>query len=263
MVFALRTTNIESSQNVFMKRLDTPAPPTSHSSNLSVQQSKIYEFRIRRDSSQSCPLELFSPVHYEPGYAYPLIVWMHGAMDNESQLRRIMPLTSTRNFVAVGPRGVNRHTQRANGFPAFYWSQDEASIDAASRRVEMAIESATDQFNIHRRRVFLAGYQDGATMALRLALQNPADYAGVISINGPLPTGNAPLRNLGLCEKLPILLMHCHESTYYTESHLCNDIRLGYSAGLRMDVREYLCGDGIMTDMLEDMNGWVMGQVLK
>lgn len=184
-------------------------------------------------------------------------------MDNESQLRRIMPLTSTRNFVAVGPRGVNRHTQRANGFPAFYWSQDEASIDAASRRVEMAIESATDQFNIHRRRVFLAGYQDGATMALRLALQNPADYAGVISINGPLPTGNAPLRNLGLCENLPILLMHCHESTYYTESHLCNDIRLGYSAGLRMDVREYLCGDGIMTDMLEDMNGWVMGQVLK
>jgi len=247
-----------------MKRLDTPALPTTQSSNLSVQQSKVYEFRIRRDSSQSCPLELFTPLHYEPGYAYPLIVWLHGAFDNESQLRRIMPLTSTRNFVAVGPRGTRRHQRQAGSeFASYYWSQDEFNIEAASRRVETAIESASDQFNVHRRRIFLAGYQDGATMALRLALQNPGDYAGVISINGPFPNGHAPLRNLGLCEQLPILLMHCHESTYYTEQQLCGDIRLGHSAGLKMDVREYLCGDGIMTDMLEDMNGWVMGQVLK
>ena len=202
-------------------------------------------------------------MHYEPGYAYPLIVWLHGAMDNESQLRRIMPLTSTRNFVAVGPRGTSQHSSRVNGFPAYYWSQDEANIDAASRRVEMAIQSASDQYNIHRRRVFLAGYQDGATMALRLALQNPNDYAGVISISGGLPAGHAPLRNVGMFEKLPILLMHCHQSSYYTESELCDDIRLGYSAGLKMDVREYLCGDGIMTDMLEDMNGWVMDQILR
>ncbi|MBI1247350.1 hypothetical protein GC197_05825 [bacterium] len=242
-----------------MKRLDTPA--SSLSSSLSVQQSKIYEFRVRRDSSQSCPLELFTPLHYEPGYAYPLIVWLHGAFDNESQLRRIMPLTSTRNFVAVGPRATCKHAHPGGHSGCYRWSQDSVHIEAAARRVELAIESATTQFNVNPSRVFLAGYQDGATMALRLALQNPHDYAGVISVNGPFPEGHAPLRNLGLCEQPPILLMHCHESSFYPEDQLCNDIRLGYSAGLKMDVREYLCGDGIMTDMLEDMNGWVMQQI--
>lgn len=264
--FGLRSPNHqhrESAETSFMKRLDTPAPPTL-TPHLHVQQDKIFEYRIRRDVAQGCPLELFTPLHYEPGYAYPLIVWLHGACDNEAQLRRIMPLTSTRNFVAVGPRGTIRHERTtSHGFPTYYWSQDERSVSLASRRVEMAIESATEQYNIHERRIFLAGYQDGGTMALRLAFQNPERYAGVVSIGGPMPRGNAPLRNFAQCESLPILLMHCHESTYFPEAQLCEDIRLGHSARLRMDIREYLCGDGMVTDMLDDLNGWVMGQILK
>ncbi len=246
-----------------MKRLDTPAPPLL-TAKLHVQQDKIYEFRIRRDSTRSCPLELFTPLHYEPGYAYPLIVWLHGAADNEAQLRRIMPLTSTRNFVAVGPRGTHPDSATtSHGFPTFCWSQDVQGVAQAAQRVSLAMESARQQFNIHQRRIFLAGYRDGGTMALRLALENPEKYAGVISINGPLPRGAAPLRNFGQCQTLPIMLMHCHASTYFTEQQLCEDIRLGHSARLKMDIREYLCDDGIMTDMLDDLNHWVMGQILQ
>ena len=46
----------------------------------------------------------FLPLHYEHGYAYPLIVWLHGHGDDERQLRRIMPLLSMRNYLAVAPR---------------------------------------------------------------------------------------------------------------------------------------------------------------
>ena len=28
---------------------------------------------------------LFAPLHYEPGYAYPLIVWLHGLHGDERQ----------------------------------------------------------------------------------------------------------------------------------------------------------------------------------
>ena len=47
---------------------------------------------------------LFVPLHYEPNYAYPLIVWLHGAQDDERQLKRVMPFISLRNYVAVAPR---------------------------------------------------------------------------------------------------------------------------------------------------------------
>ena len=49
---------------------------------------------------------LFAPMHYESNYAYPLIVWLHGANDDERQLKRIMPFVSLRNYVAVSPRGT-------------------------------------------------------------------------------------------------------------------------------------------------------------
>ena len=45
---------------------------------------------------------LFTPLHYERNYAYPLIVWLHGPGDDERQVTRVMPLVSMRNYVGVG-----------------------------------------------------------------------------------------------------------------------------------------------------------------
>ena len=50
---------------------------------------------------------LFAPMHYEPGYAYPLIVWLHGTGGDQRQLQRVMPLVSMRNYVAITPRGIS------------------------------------------------------------------------------------------------------------------------------------------------------------
>src|SRR5437016_9189131 len=49
---------------------------------------------------------IFTPLHYERNYAYPLIVWLHGPRDNERQVAQVMPLVSMRNYIAVGPRGT-------------------------------------------------------------------------------------------------------------------------------------------------------------
>ena len=48
----------------------------------------------------------FGPQHYEPQYAYPLIVWLHGRGDDERQLLRVMPHVSMRNYVAVAPAAI-------------------------------------------------------------------------------------------------------------------------------------------------------------
>ena len=37
---------------------------------------------------------LFAPIHYEPGYAYPLVVWLHGEGSSERELRQVMPRVS-------------------------------------------------------------------------------------------------------------------------------------------------------------------------
>ncbi len=59
---------------------------------------------------------VFAPVHYEPGYAYPLLVWLHGCGGDERQLWRLMPLLSLRNYLAVARAGCRCAARR--GGPA-------------------------------------------------------------------------------------------------------------------------------------------------
>ena len=209
--------------------------------------------------SEPTPRAIFSPLHYESGYAYPLVVWLHGPGDDERQLRRIMPLVSLRNYVAIAPRGtqaVENDSERS-----FKWAQTEQQIDNATESIIECIEFAQDRFHIAASRVFLAGYRSGGTMAIRLAFQFPEQFAGVISFAGPFPQGLNPLRRVNALRTLPLLLTMGRKSQCYSETQLCHDLRLAHAAGLSVSVRQYPCGDELTTAMLTDSDRWIMGHV--
>jgi phospholipase/carboxylesterase len=207
-------------------------------------------------------LSLFAPLHYEPGYAYPLIVWLHGAGNNENQLRRLMPLVSVRNYVAVAPRGTVPMRDGAVRMPGYTWMQAGEHIQAAEQRVFEAVETARGRFNINPQRVFLAGIGQGGTMAFRIALQHPRSFAGVVSMGGPFPTDQAPLRQLLAARSLPVLIGCGRTSDAYPSPSVCDDLRLLHSAGLSLTIREYPCGDEVDPNMLRDLDRWIMEQIV-
>ena len=61
------------------------------------------------------PHALFAPMHYTPGYAYPLIVWLHGHGGDERQLQRVMPSVSMQNYMAVALRGIEMPDEEKRG----------------------------------------------------------------------------------------------------------------------------------------------------
>src|SRR5688572_4864061 len=144
--------------------------------------------RSARVASEPCAT--FAPIHYEPGYAYPLIVWLHSTASSERELRHVIPLVSMRNYVATAPRAASPSTRHRNRYS---WRQSGDGIEAAESRVAECIAAATRRYNIHPSKVFLAGCGSGGTMALRLAWNDPGRFAGVVTINGPLPTRWRPL----------------------------------------------------------------------
>jgi phospholipase/carboxylesterase len=200
---------------------------------------------------------IFTPMHYERNYAYPLVVWLHGPDDDERQVTRVMPLISARNYVAVGPRGTLASRRAPE---AYDWSQTSRHVALAEQRVFSAVASARRWLNVAPYRVFLAGYGAGGTMALRIGLNQPRAFAGALSIGGPFPTTDRPLSRLHDARKLKIFLTTARDSREYPEADVCRHLRLFHAAGMSVDLRQYPCGDELTTNMLSDMDRWIMRQ---
>lgn len=201
---------------------------------------------------------LLAPLHYEPNYAYPLVVWLHGDGGDERQLMRVMPHISMRNYVAVGVRGPSAAALRPSGYG---WEQSEDAICQAQQSVQEAVAAARIKFHVHCERVFLAGFECGGTMALRLALRNPWKYAGALSACGGFPRGQMPLVNLKSLREFPLLMAFGRDSAVYAADDVCRELPLMHSAGLKVALRQYPCEDELTTQMLHDMDVWLMERV--
>ena len=199
----------------------------------------------------------FVPVHYESGYAYPLIVWLHEDRDNESVLPEVMAGVSTRNHLAVAPRGTIKRDENS-----YAWQQTSEGIAAAEDAVIEAIEEAAGQLNVHPDRVFIAGRGTGGTMALRLAMRRPEWFAGVISLEGALPRGDKPLSRINELRDLPMLLAIGDDTQRYSETELCKDISLLHAAGCEVGIRQYQGEGDIEGAMLADVDRWIMQLIL-
>ncbi|MGD0518647.1 MAG: alpha/beta hydrolase-fold protein [Thermoguttaceae bacterium] len=212
-------------------------------------------------ASQDTIHALFAPLHYERGYPYPLIVWLHGQDSDERQLRKIMPLVSMRNYVAVAPRGVCMKEVGGDEKEGYGWPHTYEQIPRIEQHIFDAIEAASRKFNICSQRIFLAGFDSGGTMAFRVALNHPQHFAGILSICGAFPIGRTPLANLSLARKLPILLCVGRHSTRYPAGEVCENLRLMHTAGISVTLRQYPCGHELMPQMLGDIDRWIIEQI--
>jgi phospholipase/carboxylesterase len=234
----------------FLKSLVPPAAD----SNISIESA------LFSTPAHHTAYSLFAPLHYESGYAYPLIVWLHGPGNDERQLMRIMPVISMRNYVAVAPRGICPCAETHLGRQAYGWSQSEDHVQEAEQRVVESIEAAAQSLHIARQRIFLVGFDCGGTMALRLAMDRPDRFAGVASLGGGLPTGRPSLGNLLTARRLPILLAVGRNSLEYPADQVCENLRLLHSAGMSITLRQYPCGHELAHQMLSDLDRWIIEQ---
>ncbi len=237
-----------SAESYFHSPTDSNDAPAADSASFS---ARVLDF----------PHAYFVPIHYESGYPYPLIVWLHGCGDDERQLQRIMPLLSMRNYVAVAPRGFGLCDEADGGGQWYGWLQTEDHIQHAEQRVFECVELAARKYHIAANRVFLAGFDRGGTMALRIALGTPSRFAGAISLCGAAPSGHRALGNLLEARRLAILLTAGRASDKYSPADVCADLRMIHTAGLSATLRQYPCGQELTPQMLADVDRWLIEQI--
>ena len=218
--------------------------------------TKVRPSKIHRSATAGEAYSLFTPLHYEENYAYPVLVWLHSGGGDERQLSRIMPLVSLRNYIGLAVRGPSEGQNRGYG-----WAQTAEAIDAARQRIAESIDKVRQKLNIHPQRIYLVGYESGGTMAYRIALQDPERYAAAVSLSGPFPEGGSPLARLTHIRKFPLLMAHCRDSQNHPIDRVCQELKLLHAAGLAVTLRQYPCGDELTTQMLHDVDVWLMEQV--
>ena len=230
--------------------VSSPSEPIPESKDLALEQIE----KLTVTPGDEC--SVFVPVHYEPNYRYPLIVWLHANGDDRSQLQRVLPSTSIRNYVGIAPESP--YGDPDNGFQ---WLQTESGIEAAHDTIATAIDHATMRFNVAPDRIFLAGFGAGGQMAFRIAFDRPELFAGVLSLNGALPASRAPLAGWQECRDLPVFWAHCRSSREFEERQLCEQLKLLHVAGFSVTLRQYPGCDRLIENMLADMNNWIMEMI--
>ena len=213
------------------------------------------------------PHLLFLPMHYEPNYAYPLLVWLHGTGNDERQLMRIMPTISMRNYVAVAPRGLpieqseclptldlsvsailHRHKEQCD------WILSDEHLATLEQRIFDCIAVAQERCHIADHRIFIAGFGTGGTAALRLATQYPERFAGAATFGGVIPSDNRIFPSWHKTQPLSFFLGidgSAPDRAYQM-------MELLHMAGSTTDIREYPDIKSLTSAMLQDMNRWMM-----
>jgi phospholipase/carboxylesterase len=222
----------------------------------------------------------YVPRHYEPRYAYPLLVLFHGRGGDENQLLRIMPRLSNRNYVAVGLRGPQTTRARKDGTVGYAWAQalrgasvgegiatlhrptipqlSEASCDFLADYVADAIDEVQGRLNIHSRRIFLVGYGEGAAAAYRLGLGMPAQFAGIVAVNGWLPRCSGPMIWLPEARRLRVLIAHGRDNKLVPVSAAQQAHRILLAAGIDTNLHLLDSGHRIQSQLLRLVNEWIM-----
>ena len=183
----------------------------------------------------------FYPLHYEPRYAYPLLVWIEPPAQQAGRfLRDVMPHVSLRNLVALS-------------VPAGFWKK----VDA----LKTLLARARRQIVFEPRRVWLAGIEASGTAALERAAEPGApDLAGAVSLGGPFPAtwARAVPARLGT---LPVFLAAWPELEPDTTARIREDARRAHESGLPVTFIMHEKTSPGWVGALREAHAWIMRRV--
>lgn len=204
------------------------------------------------------PIRTFLPTGYEPNYAYPLIVFLHGHGGNEEQVLRLAPRLSRRNYICIGLRGPQLLGPRTDGQLGYSWGPEGDSDAQVEEYVLRAVEQTRRNYHIHSERIYLAGVKEGATLAYRLGLNSPDRFGGVIALNGRLPRPGSFLLRPKEARQMRVLIAHGIANAVVPLTMARQAYRLLYTAGLDVEMHTYPATHRLHPEMLRDIDRWIM-----
>lgn len=225
-------------------------------STLAVAEAAPIEFAPTRLDHVSIEHRLCLPEGYTPGYAYPLIVWLHDEGSDAEEIDDILPRISERNYIGIALQGNVARPVRCG------WSSSEDRLPAVLDQLNELVEAVADRFPIHPQRKYLAGFGAGGTLAWEVLLRQPSQWTGAICLSGEYPKIDHPLAMFRELQQRRLLVSTGLDCPPGQVKEMIEAGRLMYSAGMQVGTRMYASGRTTPSDkMLRDIDRWVMDSI--
>jgi phospholipase/carboxylesterase len=222
-----------------------------------LRQEGVYSSQL--DEAGQMPMSLFLPQAYEPRYPYPLVVFLHGHGEQERQWIDAVPSLSRRNYICIGLRGT-RAMQRSDGQVGYSWGGSRRCDGMIEEYVLAAVQETMRFCHVHSERIFLAGFCEGASVAYHLGLTFPEKFAGIVALNGWLPTGPLPLGKLKQVGDLGVFIGHGTHNRSVPIQKARDAYQLLSTAGMNVSLRLYPNDHWICPKMLRDVDHWLISE---
>ncbi|MDT0613277.1 alpha/beta hydrolase family esterase [Streptomyces lancefieldiae] len=133
----------------------------------------------------------------------PLVIAFHGRGADAAEMReksRLEKAAGARGMLVAYPEGLD------HGWGAGTRATDRRpDPDLDVRFTEALIKHLVRTERADPERVYVAGFSNGGSMALRMAAQRPGLLAGAASVSGQLPTGDAAVKPTG---PVPVMVVY-------------------------------------------------------
>lgn len=242
---------------MLLESIGSPLPSPSTASRC----RQLSETRMQLDFAH----RLFVPEHYEPGYDYPLVVWLHSDVSSELELDNIMAALGSRNYIAIAPRANQKCRDSGR---RFRWGTTTTDCAVAEDLVWDSVQAVAASLSVNTNKIFLAGFGSGGTMAQWIGLKYAKQVAGVISLSGPFPKTPCVLSNWKQARGLPVLFAQRQGSSLCSEDDLMSAVRTVHQAGLdykflqmRLEQDDCLQANDLDSTMLDAANRFMMSIV--
>jgi phospholipase/carboxylesterase len=199
---------------------------------------------------------------------HPTIIAMHGWGANALDLVGLAPYVAEGRFMIICPQGpleVPIGPTRGYGwFPIRMGSPPdldaiEAAVSSATKFVDLAVE----RYPVNRRKLVMLGFSQGGVMAYRMALANPARYAGLVALSTWFsPELRDAVADREALERLPTMVQHGRADDMIEIARARSSVEILRELRVPLVYREYDCGHEITADGLQDMSEFLDSKVL-
>lgn len=138
------------------------------------ENAETYKAIIQQAFNRSPP-DIYVPTQHDPKIPVPLIIALHGYGGRSDGYPTFWRATASKfGAILATPRGMQRVDR------GYFWGD----LGEAEAIVQLTIELVKRSHLIDEDRVVLTGFSQGGSMAMRLAVQHPKVFAGVIPMAG-------------------------------------------------------------------------------